>query len=192
MVATGQVLTSALLIHLTGGRIETHFHVFGSLAFLAFYRDWKVLIPATVYVAADHFLRGVYFPQSVYGIVTPEPWRWLEHAGWVLFEDFFLFIAIRSTVEQMREAAEQQAHLELSGEQTELAVQERTRELAQAKDEAEEATRVKTSLPREHVARDPHADERDHRHDGSPARHAAGCRSSATTARRSASAASTC
>ena len=126
VVATGQVLTSALLIHLTGGRIETHFHVFGSLAFLAFYRDWKVLIPATVYVAADHFLRGVYFPQSVYGIVTPEPWRWLEHAWWVLFEDFFLFIAIRSTVEQMREAAETQADLELSGEQTELAVQERT------------------------------------------------------------------
>ncbi len=146
VVATGQVLTSALLIHLTGGRIETHFHVFGSLAFLAFYRDWKVLIPATVYVAADHFLRGVYFPQSVYGIVTPEPWRWLEHAWWVLFEDFFLFIAIRSTVEQMHEAAETQAHLELSGEQTELAVQERTRELAQAKDGAEEAARVKTAF----------------------------------------------
>jgi two-component system sensor histidine kinase/response regulator len=146
VVATGQVLTSALLIHLTGGRIETHFHVFGSLAFLAFYRDWKVLIPATIYVAADHFLRGVYFPQSVYGIVTPEPWRWLEHTWWVLFEDFFLFIAIRGTVDEMHEAAEQQAHLELSGELTERAVQERTRELAHAKDQAEEATRVKTAF----------------------------------------------
>src|SRR5882724_499329 len=38
-IAVGQMLLSALLIHLTGGRIETHFHVFGSLAFLAFYRD---------------------------------------------------------------------------------------------------------------------------------------------------------
>ena len=36
VIAVGQALTSALLIHLTGGRIETHFHVFGSLAFLAF------------------------------------------------------------------------------------------------------------------------------------------------------------
>src|SRR5689334_10374342 len=45
-IAVGQMLTSALLIHLTGGRIETHFHVFGSLAFLAFYRDWRVLITA--------------------------------------------------------------------------------------------------------------------------------------------------
>src|SRR5437667_5730247 len=34
-IAIAQMLFSSLLIHLTGGRIETHFHVFGSLAFLA-------------------------------------------------------------------------------------------------------------------------------------------------------------
>jgi len=146
VVATGQVLTSALLIHLTGGRIETHFHVFGSLAFIAFYRDWKVLVPATIYVAADHFLRGVYFPQSVYGILTPEPWRWLEHAWWVLFEDLFLVIAIRGVLAEMWAGAQQQAHLERVSEETELKVQERTRDLAQAKDLAEEATRVKTAF----------------------------------------------
>ena len=50
-IAVAQMLTSAVLIHLSGGRIETHFHVFGSLAFLAFYRDWRVLITATVVVA---------------------------------------------------------------------------------------------------------------------------------------------
>jgi hypothetical protein len=76
------MLMSALLIHLTGGRIETHFHVFGSLAFLAFYRDWRVLIPATIVVAVDHAVRGLYFPQSVFGVLTASPWRWVEHAGW--------------------------------------------------------------------------------------------------------------
>lgn len=86
-IASGQMLISGLLIHLTGGRIETHFHVFGSLAFLAFYRDWRVFIPATLVVAADHLIRGFLWPQSVFGIATSEPWRWLEHAGWVLFED---------------------------------------------------------------------------------------------------------
>ena len=50
-VAVGQMLVSALFIHLTGGRIDTHFHVFGSLAFLTFYRDWRVLVSATVVVA---------------------------------------------------------------------------------------------------------------------------------------------
>ena len=71
-IAVAQMLMGALLIHLTGGRIETHFHVFGSLAFLAFYRDWRVLVPATVVVAADHLLRGIFWPQSVYGVLVAE------------------------------------------------------------------------------------------------------------------------
>src|SRR6185295_6898298 len=83
VIAVAQMLFSALLIHLTGGRIETHFHVFGSLAFLAFYRDWRVLLTATVVVAVDHLLRGIYWPQSVYGTLLSSEWRWLEHAGWV-------------------------------------------------------------------------------------------------------------
>ena len=41
-VAVGQMLMSALLIHVMNGRIEAHFQIFGSLAFLAFYRDWRV------------------------------------------------------------------------------------------------------------------------------------------------------
>ena len=49
-VAIGQMLMGGLLIHLSGGRIETHFHVFGSLAFLALYRDAGVLATATVVV----------------------------------------------------------------------------------------------------------------------------------------------
>ena len=57
-VAMGQMLMSALLIHLGGGRIEVHFHIFGSLAFLALYRDWKVLITASVIVAAGPFPAG--------------------------------------------------------------------------------------------------------------------------------------
>src|SRR5437667_10650451 len=100
-IAVGQMLTGALLIHLTGGRIETHFHVFGSLAFLSFYRDWRVLIPATVVVAAGHFLRGVFWPQSVYGVLTASSWRWLEHAGWGIFERTGLFIAIRHSIGEM-------------------------------------------------------------------------------------------
>src|ERR1700683_2037752 len=67
LIATAQMLHSALLIHLSGGRIETHFHIFGSLAFLSFYRDWRVLIPATTVVVLDHLIRGLYFPLSIFG-----------------------------------------------------------------------------------------------------------------------------
>ncbi len=68
-VAVCQMLMSSLLIHLSGGRIETHFHVFGSLAFLAFCRDWRVLVPATIVVAADHALARDLF--SAIGVRNP-------------------------------------------------------------------------------------------------------------------------
>ena len=112
VVAVGQILMSALLIHLTGGRIETHFHVFGSLAFLAFYRDWKVLLTGTLAVVADHLARGILFPESVYGIANPEWWRFLEHAFWVVFIDVVLFIECRRGVREMKALAEQGAQLE--------------------------------------------------------------------------------
>jgi PAS domain S-box-containing protein len=115
-IAVGQMLWSALLIHLTGGRIETHFHVFGSLAFLAFYRDWTVLLTATVVVALDHFLRGLIWPESVYGIIIRSEWRWLEHAGWVLFEDAFLIPSCLRAAREMRQVAERQAETEALGE----------------------------------------------------------------------------
>src|SRR5262247_2088014 len=111
-IAVGQMLVGALLIHLTGGRIETHFHVFGSLAFLAFYRDWRVLIPATIVVALDHMLRGLFWPESVYGVFVASQWRWLEHAAWVVFEDVFLLMSCVRGLAEMRQTAERTAALE--------------------------------------------------------------------------------
>lgn len=136
-VAVGQMLMGALLIHLTGGRIETHFHVFGSLAFLSFYRDWRVLVPATIVVATDHFLRGVFWPQSVYGVLTASNWRWLEHAGWVIFEDTFLLIAIRHSIGEMWRIAERTSEIERLNEGLEVHVANRTAELVAANRELE-------------------------------------------------------
>jgi hypothetical protein len=112
VIAAAQMLWSALLIHLTGGRIETHFHVFGSLAFLAFYRDWRVLLTATLVVATEHFLRGIFWPESVYGIVNPEWWRFLEHAFWVLFCDAFLVWSCVRGLQSIRELVEHGAQME--------------------------------------------------------------------------------
>ena len=120
MMAANQMLWSALLIHLSGGRIETHFHVFGSLAFLSFYADWPVLVTATVVVAADHLIRQIVWPESVYGILNPEWWRFLEHAFWVVFENAFLVLACVTTLRDMRHAAHQQAEVEVLAESDEL------------------------------------------------------------------------
>lgn len=113
-VAVAQMLMSALLIGLTGGRIETHFHVFGSLVILSFYHDWRVLIPATIVVGLDHFLRGVYWPYTVYGVLSASPWRSIEHAGWVAFENVFLVISCLRSVRKMRFIANRTAALEAS------------------------------------------------------------------------------
>jgi hypothetical protein len=120
VIAVSQMLWSALLIHLTGGRIETHFHVFGSLAFLAFYLDWRVLATASAVVVADHLARGVLWPESVYGIANPEWWRFLEHGFWVAFEDIFLFIACRHGTQDMWGGARRQAEVEVLRQSDEL------------------------------------------------------------------------
>jgi two-component system sensor histidine kinase/response regulator len=139
VIAISQMLFSGLLIDLTGGRIETHFHIFGSLAFLAFYRDWRVLLTATAVVAADHFIRGVYWPESIFGALTPDYFRWIEHTGWVFFEDIFLFIMCLQSVAEMRAVALRQAELELTNDRIELAVVERTTELDRANHQLQEA-----------------------------------------------------
>ena len=128
-VAVGQMLMSALLIHVMNGRIEAHFQIFGSLAFLAFYRDWRVLATATVVVAADHFLRGSYLPESIFGVATASPWRWLEHAVYVVFEDFFLLLAIRNNLEDSARDSRRKAALEALKENVEGEVAARTAEL---------------------------------------------------------------
>ncbi|MBL8793933.1 MAG: hypothetical protein JNM56_08510, partial [Planctomycetia bacterium] len=166
-IGVSQMLLGALLIHLSGGRIETHFHVFGSLAFLAFYRDWRVLLSSSAVVALDHMLRGAFWPESVFGTPVASNWRWIEHTAWVVFEDTFLIIAVLQSVAELRQVAERQArledtqaHIEQTVQQRTAQLQEKTEELARqaellraseaglvrAKDAAEAASRAKSEF----------------------------------------------
>jgi signal transduction histidine kinase/DNA-binding response OmpR family regulator len=153
VIAVAQMLMGALLIHLSGGRIETHFHVFGSLAFLAFYRDVRVLGTATVVVVLDHLIRGLVLPASVYGTISATNWRFVEHAFWVIFENVFLTISCFHGRAQLAAMASQQAELQQINEKIESAVRIRTRELALrtdelalARDAAMESTRLKSQF----------------------------------------------
>lgn len=128
-IAVGQALASALLIHLMGGRIEAHFHIFGSLAFLAFYRDWKVLITASIVVAVDHIARGLFWPESIYGLSIFGWQRSLEHAGWVIFEDVFLIYSTWISCREMTVIANRRAEMEKMQAEVEREVTERTREI---------------------------------------------------------------
>jgi PAS domain S-box-containing protein len=143
VIAVGQMLSCGLLVHLMGGRIEAHFQYFGILAFLAFYRDWRVLLTGTAVAAADHCLRGLFWPESMFGVLVADWWRWLEHVGWVLFEDVFLLLAIRQNLQAMLGMAERQAALETVNETIERKVGERTSEL---RNEIAERVRAEESL----------------------------------------------
>ena len=121
-IAIVQILWSSMFIHLSGGRIETHFHIFGSLAWLAFFLDWKVLVTATVMVALDHLLRGLLVPESVYGMMHAGHWRFVEHALWVAFEDVILFITCRNGLRSIAEVAGRQAKLEEMAENQTIAI----------------------------------------------------------------------
>jgi signal transduction histidine kinase/DNA-binding response OmpR family regulator len=128
-ITVAQMLWSALLIHLTSGRIETHFHVFGSLAFLAAYKETRLLIIATLTVAADHFIRGLLWPESVYGSSYLEWWRFLEHAGWVVFEVVILGLGCERARQLDIRLAEREARLEEANADVERQVIERTEQL---------------------------------------------------------------
>jgi len=145
-IAISQILFSSLLIHITGGRIETHFHIFGSLAFLAAYRDWRLLIPATALTAADHLVRGLFWPDTMFGDTAATSWRWVEHAGWVLFEDTFLILIILQSSRELAEMSLQTAVGERHQESLEQLVAARTEELRTAKESAECANRAKSSF----------------------------------------------
>ena len=96
-VAVAQVLTSALLVQVTGGRGGTQFHLFGSLVLLALYLDWRVLASAAATVLIQDLLGGV-------------SWGMVEHAGWAIGEAIAFGWICRQSVERMRETCAAEEH----------------------------------------------------------------------------------
>ncbi len=87
-VGFGLMSSSAILVHLSGGYIELHFHFFVMLVFLALYQDWAPYLLAIVYVAIHHGLVGVLWPEEVYNHTAAlnAPWTWAGiHAFFVLW-----------------------------------------------------------------------------------------------------------
>jgi signal transduction histidine kinase len=123
-IAVVQLVWSAFLIWITNGRIETHFHIFGSLAFLALYRDWRVIVIGTVVALGDQFVVG-----------DPHLWTVLEHAAWIAFGDVvYIYGAVRSVAEKRKEARDL-TDMEATHASIERKVEIRTRALSDAKDQ---------------------------------------------------------
>jgi diguanylate cyclase (GGDEF)-like protein/PAS domain S-box-containing protein len=78
MVALGLLTSSAVLVHLTGGSTEAHFHFFVMVTVLATYEEWLPYLLAILFVLLHHGVMGVVAPTSVYdhASAVSDPWKW--------------------------------------------------------------------------------------------------------------------
>jgi PAS domain-containing protein len=87
IASLGLITASSILVHLSGGYIEMHFHFFVILAVIVLYQDWFPFLLAIGYVFIHHGLVGVFNPSSVYNHpdAFAHPWKWAAiHGGFVL------------------------------------------------------------------------------------------------------------
>jgi diguanylate cyclase (GGDEF)-like protein len=77
-VATGLITCSVMLVHLSNGLIEAHFHFFVMVALLTLYQDWKPFLVAIALTVVEHGVTGVIAPHAVYNHADAwqHPWKW--------------------------------------------------------------------------------------------------------------------
>ncbi len=83
----GLLTSSGILVHLSGGYIEMHFHFFVMVPLMALYQDWVVFLAAIAFVVLHHGTVGVLDPGQVYNhpAAWASPWKWAAiHGGFVL------------------------------------------------------------------------------------------------------------
>jgi PAS domain S-box-containing protein len=133
-VALSQIGWSMLFLWLLDGRLEAQFHVYVSLAILAFYRDWTVLLTATLAAFIYPAARVLLLPDSLQ-VGALAWWRVLEQGVWVASEFFVMLFAIHQTHGTTWKFADYAAGLQLSNESIAKDIHERTGELRRSREQ---------------------------------------------------------
>jgi PAS domain S-box-containing protein len=133
-VAVCQMGWSALFMWLLEGRPEAQFHMFVSLAFLAFYRDRKVLLTATLAGIAYPVIRILLLPDS-FAIGASAWWRIFDHSIWLVIEALMLMLAARQSLKTVRNFADLIADLQLTNEMTAANMDARNGELQRSREQ---------------------------------------------------------
>ena len=85
----GLVSSSAILVHLTSGLIEMHFHFFVIVAVVALYQSWYPFLVAIGFVLLHHGIMGAIDSSSVFNHAAAlrSPWKWASlHALFIAGE----------------------------------------------------------------------------------------------------------
>ena len=108
-MACAFMVYTSLLIHQSEGDIEAHFSAFGLIGVLLYYRDWRTIATATLFIYLQHLVGGyaqtLGFP--IYVFDTPQFWStfWLHVAYFLPFVSMMGFLSIwlkKEGVEQQR------------------------------------------------------------------------------------------
>jgi PAS domain S-box-containing protein len=112
-----------MVVHLSGGYIEAHFHFFVVIAIVALYQDWVPFLIALGFVVIHHGLGGMLMPSAVYNHpdAVADPWRWAAiHGLFVLVESVACLVNWRLD-ERERKQIEAELRTALEHERTRLA-----------------------------------------------------------------------
>jgi len=103
MNALGLVTSSAVLVALSHGSIEMHFHFFVMVGILTLYQDWLPFLLAIAFVVLHHGILGTIDPTAVYNhadaIANPFKWA-LVHGAFILAASVVSVVAWRLNEEQ--------------------------------------------------------------------------------------------
>jgi len=83
----GLITASAVIVHLSGGVVEAHFHFFVMIGVITLYQDWLPFGLALGYVVVHHAVLGALAPAQVFNHAAAEraPFKWaLIHGAFVL------------------------------------------------------------------------------------------------------------
>jgi PAS domain S-box-containing protein len=83
-VVFGLLTCSAVLVHITGGLIEAHFHYFVMVAVLSLYEDWIPFLCAIAFVLLQHGVMATMVDRHAVFDHGGSAWRWaIVHSGFI-------------------------------------------------------------------------------------------------------------
>lgn len=112
--AWGQVGFSLLFINLADGHAEAHAVLFGALALLALYRDWRLLLATTAAIVVIEAAFAHWAPALLFGDTPTTVATALQHGGWLFPVTAILSwlgLRWRGDVREICQAQEQQQEL---------------------------------------------------------------------------------
>ena len=114
IASLGLLTCSAVLVHLSGGVIEAHFHYFVMVGVVTLYDDWLPFLLAVAYVFLQHGVAGAIAPGSVFNheSAIDHPWRWAAiHGAFIGAMSFAAIVSWKLNETLWKATAEREAQL---------------------------------------------------------------------------------